>query len=115
MRRRTSWIGVAGLSACAVFLGPALAQAQSADELSAEAKKLLADGKTAEACKKFEESQRAEARGATLLDLADCHEKEGKTATAIGDYKAAAAAARKEKRYDREKTARRRIAALEPK
>jgi len=109
-----SWIGTASLLACALSTS-SYAHAQSADALSAEAKKLLADGKTAEACKKFEESQRAEARGATLLDIADCHEKEGKTATAVADYKAAAAAAHKEKRYDREKTAKLRILALEPK
>ena len=66
---------------------PALAQAPARDPIAAEAlfergKQLVEQGRTAEACTAFEESQRLDPAGGTLLRLALCREAEGKLATA---------------------------------
>ncbi len=75
---------------------------------------LMAAGSFAQACAKFAESQRLDPGGGTLLNLALCHEKEGKTATAWADFHEALSAALRDRRTEREKLARDHIAALEP-
>lgn len=67
---------------------------------------MLAAGKTAEACDKLEESQSLDPRGATLLDLALCREKEGRLGTAYLLFDQAEKVATDEKRTDRAGTAR---------
>ena len=57
-----------------------------ADALFHEANDLLAAGKISEACAKFAESERIDPQLGTLLNLAACHEKEGKTATAWSEF-----------------------------
>lgn len=106
----------------AVALAPVVASADPpspADRVQAEAlfnegKKLLKDGQVAEACRKFEGSYRIDPAGGTVLNLGLCHEKEGKLAAAWGELKEALAAAKKANRKDREKIARERIDAIEP-
>jgi hypothetical protein len=98
---------------------PARAQPTGATKAMAEAlfqegRRLLAEGKTAEACRKFEGSYRIDPTPGTQLNLASCHEKEGKTATAWGEYSEALILAQKASRADRLKIAKERIAALEP-
>ena len=66
------------------------ADVQEADALFRAAQKLLSEGKTHEACAKFERSQALDAGLGTLLNLAKCHQKEGRTATARGEFDAAA-------------------------
>ena len=67
----------------------------------------MAAGNTAEACARFAESYRFEASSGTLINLALCHEKEGKIATAWAEYRDAARVARdwgrKESRRGRER------------
>lgn len=52
------------------------------DKLFREGRELLKAGKIPEACEAFAGSQRLEAKVGTLLNLADCREKQGQTATA---------------------------------
>ncbi len=72
-------------------------------------------GKTPEACAKFAESHRLDPAGGTLLNLAVCHETEGKTATAWTEFKDAKSLARRDGRKDREKLANDHIQSLESK
>ncbi len=95
----------------------ASAQSAEAEALFQKAKKLLKDGQVAEACDLFEASERIESSVGTLLNLADCREKNGQHATAWAAFVKAAAAAKLGGKSEakREKEARRRAAVLEPK
>jgi hypothetical protein len=107
-----------------LVLGAALApsvraRAQSttaalAESLFQEGRRLLAQKKYAEACPKLAESQRLDPATGTLLNLAVCHEEEGKLATAWVEFNAALSGSRHDHRADREQLARDHIAVLEP-
>jgi hypothetical protein len=95
------------------------ARAQSTDPVAAQAlfdagKKLMADRKFAEACPKFEESQRLDPAIGTHYALAECYEKAGRLASAWVAYLDVASDAGAQRRADREKYAKARAAALEP-
>jgi hypothetical protein len=92
-----------------------LGSSAMAEALFKEGKKLLKEGKVAEACRKLEGSYRIDAAPGTLINLAICHEQEGKTATAWGEFNASRELAKKARRFDREKIAKEHISALEPK
>jgi tetratricopeptide (TPR) repeat protein len=69
-----------------IVLAAAAAHAQpqsEADLLFAQGKELLAAGKLAEACAKFDASQRLDPTVSTLLNQANCREKNGQLATAL--------------------------------
>jgi hypothetical protein len=86
-----------------------------AETLFRDAKKLLARGKVPEACEKLGASYQLDAAGGTLINLAMCHEIEGKTATAWSEFNTALTLAKSSARADRQKAAREHITALEPK
>src|SRR5258706_4733814 len=121
MRNKT---GVPGMSlAASIALAAAvepLASAQTStggNKLAAEAlfedgRKLVAEGKYAEACPKFADSERLDPSLGTLLNLANCLEKLGRTATAWVTYREAASAANAAGRKDYLATAERHAQAL---
>ncbi len=95
---------------------PAFAQdVAAAEALFREGRALMDKGEYAVACKKLAESQRLDASSGTLLNLAACHEKEGRTATAWAEFLAAARLAKTQGRPDRADEARKQAADLEPK
>lgn len=71
------------VSSWAAHAQPAAAQAEV---LFRQGRELLSEGKTAEACTAFEESQKLEPAVTTLLNLAGCREKLGQIATAWGIF-----------------------------
>ena len=79
----------------------------------------MAAGNFAAACPKYDESQRRSPDLDTLLKLADCYEKAGKTASAWGAFKEAIDTASRRHAPGatdpKEESARSRAAALEPK
>lgn len=100
-------------------LAPASASAQEQTEAAAtalfdQARTLMKQGKWADACPKLAESERLAPSGGTLLNLADCYEHTGQTASAWAAWKDAAARADAAGKSDVEKRALARAAALEP-
>jgi hypothetical protein len=91
------------------------ANVAAADALFRDGKAKMAAEDYAQACPKLADSYRLDPATGTLLALALCHEREGKMASAWVEYADAAMRAKKEGRADREKAARERVAALEPK
>jgi hypothetical protein len=102
-------VGVACATPSNAQTNPAMSEA-----LFQEAKRLTAAGKYAEACPKLEESHRLDPGTGTLLNLAVCYDKTGRTAKAWATFNEAASAARREGRSDRFKMATDQAKALEP-
>jgi hypothetical protein len=75
---------------------------------------LMEAGRYPDACQKFGESYRLDPAAGTLLNLAVCHEKEGKIASAWGEFKQALSDAKKAGRPDREQLAQEHITVIEP-
>jgi hypothetical protein len=104
---------------------PRLAAAQTsaqdqavAQSLYDDAKKLMTAGNFNDACPKLEESQRLEPTAVTEFYLADCYERAGRTASAWTTFLDLAASEHRNggpKGAEREKVARDRAKALEPK
>jgi hypothetical protein len=106
------------LGAALLLSGP-VARAQSGDSAAAQAlfdqaKKLMADGNSADACPKLEESQRLDPRSGTLINLARCYEGTNRLASAWSTYIEAATAAKAAGNSEREGVARERAATLVP-
>ncbi|HEX8795529.1 MAG TPA: tetratricopeptide repeat protein [Polyangiaceae bacterium] len=102
-----------------VALAPGRASAQEQTEAAATAlfdrgRSLMQQGKYAEACPKLAESERLAPSGGTLLNLGECYEHTGQTASAWAAWKDAAARANAAGKADVEKRALARAAALEP-
>ncbi len=114
MKRVTTLFAVAILTTASLsHAGPEenKADAQAAFELG---RKLVLQRKFAEACPKFEESERLDPGLGTMLFLGDCYEKTGRTASAWGQFREAEAIAIKES-DSREQIAHERAIRLEPK
>jgi len=97
----------------------ATAQAAPSDPVAAQtlfeqARNLMRAGHYAEACPKLVSSQRLDPGTGTLLNLGDCLEHNGQTASAWEAFGEAASAAASSKQHDREVAARARMHKLEP-
>src|SRR4051812_44124092 len=119
VRRRRAIVGcvLAAVLGCAV--GGAQAEPTADDKALAtvlfqEGRALMSGGHVAEACVKLEESQRLDPSGGTLLNLALCHEQEGRLARSWSEFNDAAALARGDGRRDREPAANDHALALAP-
>ena len=106
-------VSLALSSASAAAQPPPVERTAVAEALFQQARDLFKQANYAEACPKFAESQRLEPKLGVLLNLAVCHEKLGKIATAWAEYTSAAVIARREGGKEREDFARERVAALE--
>lgn len=87
----------------------------AAEALFAEGRKLMESGHLNEACSKFEASQRLDPGVGTMLNLAECYEKSGRTASAWAEFREVISAARAAESKDREDLARQRATVLESK
>ncbi len=108
---------LAAAIACA-WVAPAAAQtgdAAMAESLFREGKRLSGEHKFAEACPKFQESYKLDPGLGTLLNLATCHESEGKLASAWAEFSEASSQAKRQGDNDRAQLAQDHVKALEPK
>lgn len=78
----------------------------AAEALFIEGRRLVDEGKTAEGCAKFAESQALDPGVGTLLNLARCYERIGRTASAWTTYREAAGRAHAAGQFQRETAAR---------
>jgi hypothetical protein len=108
-----------GVAALALHSAPdARAEGQSdaaAEALFREGRALLQEGRTAEACEKFAQSQRLDASSGTAINLAACYETQGKTASAWATYLVAARIAESQQKTERAEEATRKASELEKK
>jgi tetratricopeptide (TPR) repeat protein len=111
---------VASAAAFCLLLACPVAHAQAQDQAAARAlfqdgRRLLKAGKYEEACRTLEAASKLYASSGILLNLGDCYEKVGRTASAWTEFGEAAAVAARARRNDQVSEAKRRQAAVEPK
>ena len=87
----------------------------TAEALFREGRALLERGEVSAACEKLEASNGLEPSAGTLLNLAACRSKQGKTATAWAHFAAAERLAQSQNRPEQALEAKKRVDELEPK
>ncbi len=102
-----------------VTASPSVARAETTEKAAAEAlfqsgRDLVRQGNVVDGCRRFEASQHLDPALGTMLHLADCYEREGRTASAWALFGEAASIAVETGQASRESLARTRIASLEP-
>lgn len=113
-------LGIAAALATFVVASGARADERS-DKLAAaevlfnEGQALFSQGQTAQACDKFQESYNLDPAIGALLNLARCHEKAGRTASAWAEFRSVETLAQRAQQKEREDVARKAALALEPK
>lgn len=115
--RLSVWFGSAAafltsLGVARVAGAQAPSNSVAAQALFDDARRLMANGKYDEACPKLVESERLDAGAGTLLNLADCHQHQGRIATAWSEFLEAAAVSKSNGETAREQAARQLAAAL---
>src|SRR5262245_61366650 len=118
--RRFGRVMAAVATALSLLAGAGRAQAQSTDralaeQLFREGQSLVEAKRFAEACPKFAESQRLDPGTGTLLNLAACHQSQGKLASAWTEYSTVITLATRDNRPDRVSFAEERLKEIEPK
>jgi hypothetical protein len=116
--RRLSSLGLLAALLALTVSGSALAEPSPGEKAAAEALfqkgvELMAVGKTAEACEKFDGSNQLDPALGTMLRLADCYERAGKTASAWALFQQAAATASSQGQLERNKIATERANSLQ--
>jgi hypothetical protein len=118
MRTPKCWIIGAGLVAGALVARASHADSAGKNPVAAqalydEARKLVDAGNVEAACPKFKASYELDPGGGTLLNLADCYEKQGKLSLAWSTFKEALVVAQRDGRNERIDFANQHIAKLE--
>lgn len=113
------WLGFCLVLLVAIGASVARAQVTPAEKAAAEAlfdrgMTATREGKFAEACQAFEQSQAIERGIGTMLWLADCYEKTGRTASAWALFREASSEARANGQTERAEAGRQRAERLEP-
>jgi hypothetical protein len=109
------------LGALLTVAAPSIARADDAsarnlaEQMFTEGRTLMGEGKFDEACPKLAESQRLDPGGGTILNLAVCHQGQGRFASAWSEFREAIDFARTDGRRDREQLALEHLAEVEPK
>ncbi|MCW5818104.1 MAG: hypothetical protein KIT84_44315 [Labilithrix sp.] len=93
---------------------PSGADKAAAEALFDDARRLMKEGRFADACPKLVESQKLDAGIGTLMYLADCYERDGRVASAWATWREAAHAAHAAAQLEREQVAKARADALSP-
>jgi hypothetical protein len=93
---------------------PPSGQVATAERLFDDGRELMLAHSYDEACAKFTESQKLDPASGTLLNLAVCHEAQGKTATALSEYRGALVMSRRDGNVERERIAVERIREVQP-
>jgi len=94
---------------------PSTSERAIAEQLFARARAQLDANEVSAACETFAESQRLDPGTGTALNLAACHQQEGKLASAWVEFRDAIAALHRENRPDRLRFALDHLAELQPK
>jgi hypothetical protein len=105
---------VAGLVAASAEVDARANDPAAAQALFDTGKRLVSEGKFAEACPKFEESQRLDPAIGTHYAMAECYEKAGRLASAWVAFLDVASEAGAQNRADRAQYAKARAASLAP-
>jgi hypothetical protein len=115
IRRLSSGVAAAILLfAAPLFADPSATDRAAAEALFSEGRRLLSEGKYPQACAKLEASQKLDPGAGTLLNLGDCQEKNGQTASAWGTFNMTASLATKNGDTARSEEATRRAGLVEP-
>jgi hypothetical protein len=112
--RRESFVRSMAFGVSLLVAGRAAAVSPAAETAFQEGRRLLTAGQTAKACVKFGESFALDASSGTLINLALCHEKQEKLATAWAEYLEAVRLARDQDRPDRAEVANVKASLVEP-